>query len=137
MRRVIEFVNGQMNLQISKDIGVDYCLNCTAKIDCDGTVDRLCPIFINRLDVKKKILQHKVKTYIALSDYLKSNGPMTTKEIVNVFNIPRTNINKAIREGLLQARWLNKKERQEIKGGIRGRFAYLVLAVDLNKVISK
>lgn len=123
-----------MNLQISKDIGVNYCLNCTAKIDCDGTVDSLCPIFINRLDVKKEILYRKIKVYIALSNYLESNGPMTTREIMDIFDIPRTNLNKAIREGLLEARGLSKREKQEIKGGIRGRFAYLVLAVDLSKL---
>ncbi len=125
-----------MTIQISKDIGVGYCLNCT-KTDCDGTVDSLCPIFLNRTEIKKEILRHKIELYIELSEYLEINGPMTTREIMDVFEIRRSGITRSIREGLLLARWLSKEEKKKIRGGARGRFAYLVLAVDLDKIVAR
>jgi len=123
-----------MTLQISKNIGIDYCLNCTAKINCDGTVDSLCPIFINRSETKKEVLKEKIEVYTALDEYLEFNGPMTTREIIDKYEIPRTKVNNAIRRGLLKARSLSKEEKMAIKGGVRGRFAYLILAVDLSKL---
>jgi len=108
---------------------IHLCLSCF-KADCDGTIDNLCPIATTAKERKKQALQAKIKIYTAIQKQLDSNGPMTTREIIQQYEITRSKINSAIHTGVLEV-----KRVDEIKKEVRGKLSYWVVGVNFEKMI--
>lgn len=111
---------------VNKNEAIDLCLNCTAKTDCDGSIDKYCPIFLNAIERKKKVLQENVDLYVAIEKQIEIEGPLVSSDIMKEYDIPRSSVSAAVKSGIL------KTQRKK-----RGQFLYQIIGVDLDKLVNQ
>lgn len=105
---------------------ISLCLNCTAKADCDGSIDSYCPIFLTAVERKKRILQAKINLYQAIEKQIDTEGPLLSSDIIKNYNVPRSLISAAVKSGIL------KTQRKR-----KGQFLYQIVGVDLDKLVNQ